>query len=235
MKKVKLFFIKSLMAVFVCYAMTACNESAERVSFYDMHPVSRYERGSLRTMMSHNERRNVNKYELYEEDSLTCVAHVAYRADGIICTLNDIQYHVQPDNVLGATRVRMVTANKDGALHHEAEYFYYNERLAYVRVNAPGVPESPFQVNFYYDNEQVTIQEPGGSYTMDLSSEENTGYACNVLGCLEAPLTNRYVIHPELYFLNIYGRPIDKLPGGHEIIRSDKTLSVGTHTYEYRH
>jgi hypothetical protein len=81
----------------------------------------------------------------------------------------------------------------------------------------------------------MTIQEAGGrQYSIDLSNEENTGYVCNVFGYVNAPLTNQYVINPDLYFLNIYGKPIDKLPGGHEIVRSGKTLRVGTHIYEYR-
>ncbi|MDR0385640.1 MAG: hypothetical protein LBH60_06145 [Prevotellaceae bacterium] len=234
MKKITSFFIKSLIVASVCFSVTACNETSEKVSFYDMYPVSIFERETFKTVMHYNGK-NVSKFELYENNTLTCIADVFYRADGIVCNLNDIQYHVQPDIVLGATRAKIITANKGNGFYFQTEYFYINERLAYAEVNAPDVPESPFQVNFFYKDSRITIQEAGGrQYTIDLGNEENTGYACNVLGYINAPLTNQYVIIPELYFLNIYGKPVDKLPGGHEITRSGKTLRVGTHTFEYR-
>jgi hypothetical protein len=234
MKKVELFFIKSLLVVFVCFSVIACNESSERVSFYYMAPVSKYEKETMRTDMYHDGR-NVNEYNLFIEDSLTCKANVAYRADGIICRLNDIHYHIQPDNVLGATRVRMIIATKPDGLYHETEYYYdANERLGHAVISAPGVPGSPFHVYFVYYDSHIVIQEPGGEYRIDLCDEENTGYVCNVLSFAEAPLTSQYIINPDLYFLNIYGRPVDKLPNGHEIVRSEKTLRVGKHSYKYR-
>jgi hypothetical protein len=234
MKKIELFFIKSLIVAVVFLSVTACNEMSEKISFYEMSPVSVFEREALRTVMYHNGR-TVSKFELYEDNTLTCIANVSYRADGIICTLNGIQYHIQPDNVLGATRAKIITAHKGSGFYFETEYFYINERLAYAEVNAPEVPESPFRVNFFYDDSLITIQEVGGrQYSTALCNEKNTGYACNVFEYVNAPLTNQYVINPDLYFLNIYGKPIDKLPDGHVIMRSGKTLRVGTHIYEYR-
>lgn len=233
MKKVELFLIKSLIMAFVCFSVIACDEASERVSYYDMFPISRFENETARTVMYHNER-NVTEFQLYEDESPICTAKVFYKADGIFCTLNDIQYHIQPDNVLGATRARMITANKGNRLYYETEYFYINERLAYAKVSAPGVPESPFQINFLYNDSHVIIQELGIDYIIELCDEDNTGYACNVLGYAETPLASQYVIDPNLYFLNIYGRPVEKLPGGSKIVRSGKTLRVGKYFYEYR-
>jgi hypothetical protein len=233
MKKVELFLVKSLTVAFVCFSVIACDEASEKVSFYDMSPISRFENKTARTIMYHNGR-NVNEFNLYEQDALISTTNVSYRADGIFCTLNGIQYHIQPDNVLGATRARLITATKGGGLFYETEYFYINERLAYAKVNAPEEPESPFQINFSYNESQVKIQELGIEYTIELCDEENTGYACNILGYAETPLTPQYVINPNLYFLNIYGRPVEKLPSGCEIVRSEKTMRVGKYFYEYR-
>jgi hypothetical protein len=242
MKKVEFYFVKSLITAFVCFLIIACDESSERISAYDMFPVSRYEKETEpdrteRILMSHNDR-NVREFKLYDGDLLTCTANVFYRADGIVCTLNDIQYHIEPDNVLGGSRARKITASKNGALYYEVEYFYANERLVSAQISVSGDSKSPYYTSYSYDDSRITINESSGgnSHEIKLCNEENTGYAYNVLGHThaETSLTSQYVINPALYFLNLYGKPVEKLPDGHEIERSGKTMRVGKHLYEYR-
>ena len=72
-----------------------------------------------------------------------------------------------------------------------------------------------------------------GIYEIQLGSEENTGHVYNVLGYAGAPLTTQYVFNPELYFLNIYGKPVDLLPQGMEVSRSGNSMRIGQHYYEY--
>jgi len=52
------------------------------------------------------------------------------------------------------------------------------------------------------------------TYTMQLAPGKlrNTGFVCNVLRCVGAPLTNQYVLNPDLYYLGIYGTPVKLLP-----------------------
>jgi len=52
------------------------------------------------------------------------------------------------------------------------------------------------------------------TYTLRLAPEKlrNTGYVCNVLRAVGAPLTNQYALNPDLYYLGIYGTPVKLLP-----------------------
>jgi hypothetical protein len=229
MKKVEFFLAKSLIIIFICFSAIACDETSEKISHYPISPVTNYENETARISMSHTDM-NVNRFDLYEGGELTCTAGVSYGANGIFCTLNGIQYHIEPDNVLGSTRAKTITASIDGSLYYEVEYFYKDERLVLAHINAQG---GPYYTSYAYYDSKIVVED-GGRHEIELGNEENTGYAFNVLGHTEMPLTSQYVINPALYFLNIYGKPVEKLPAGYEIERSGKTMRVGKHLYEYR-
>lgn len=230
MKKVNFFLVKSLIMALVCFSVIACEKASERVTYYPISPVSKHETETTRTLMSHDNESKVREFKLYEEDNLTCTANVAYRADGIICTLNGIQYHIEPDNILGSTRAKKITATQDGALCYEVEYSYTDERLTSAMISAQG---GPYYTSYTYYDSYIIINDIN-EYKLELCEEENTGNVCNVLGYAETTLTTQYVINPALYFLNIYGKPVEKLPHGCEITRSGKTMRVGKNLYEYR-
>lgn len=231
MKKVNFFLVKSLIMALMCFSVIACEKESIRVNNYPISPVSKHETGTARIMMSHDNLK-VREFHLYEGENLTCTAGVAYRTDGIACTLNGIQYHIEPDNILGAVRAKTIIATQDGVLLYEVEYFYTGERLTSATISAPG---GPYYTSYKYNDSYIMINETNmGEYKLELCQEENTGYACNVLGYAETPLTTKYVINPALYYLNIYGKPVEKLPHGCEITRSGKTMRVGKNLYEYR-
>ncbi|MDR1096790.1 MAG: hypothetical protein LBL57_01510 [Tannerella sp.] len=230
MKKVEFFLAKSLIATFICFSAIACDETSEKITDYPISPVTNYENDTARISMSHTNM-NVNKFELYKRGELTCTAGVFYRADGIFCMLNGIQYHIEPDNVLGSTRAKKISASIGGSLYYEVEYFYKDERLVSATIGVP--PDGPYYTSYAYYDSKIVVED-WGRHEIELSNEENTGYAFNVLGHAEMPLTSQYVINPALYFLNIYGKPVEKLPSGYEIERSGKTMRVGNHLYEYR-
>ncbi len=230
MKKVNFFLAKSLIMALMCFSVIACEKESIRVNNYPISPVSKHETGTARIMMSHDNLK-VREFYLYEGEDLTCTAGVAYRTDGIFCTLNGIQYHIEPDNILGAVRAKKITATQDGVLLYDVEYFYEGERLKSATIGAP--PEGPYYTSYTYYDSHIIINDEG-EHRLELCDEENTGYACNVLGYAETPLTTKYVINPALYYLNIYGKPVEKLPHGCEITRSGKTMRVGKNLYEYR-
>jgi hypothetical protein len=51
---------------------------------------------------------------------------------------------------------------------------------------------------------------------------ENKGYVCDILRFANAPLTNEYVINPDLYYMGLYGVPFKYLP--------DETIENGTYS-----
>ncbi len=52
------------------------------------------------------------------------------------------------------------------------------------------------------------------TYTLNLAPGKirNTGYVCNVLRCAGSPVTNKYILNPDLYYLGLYGTPVKFLP-----------------------
>jgi hypothetical protein len=115
-----------------------------------------------------------------------------------------------------------------GNLHSKVDYKYHpTGYLNYVVLERPGL--SPEYITFVYPDQNggITIKEAGLSYSISLQSDtENIGYVCNVLRYANAPLTNTYVIDPDLYYLGLYGMPIRSLPN--EEIRSGKNSVSAT-------
>lgn len=115
----------------------------------------------------------------------------------------------------------VVNRHSDGRMHSIISYTYYKESgyLNYVKLERSG--EFPVTIVFRYpdDTGGLTIQEGTRMYRIPLATDpgtkekmENVGYVCNVLSHAKAPLTNEYVIVPDLYYLGMYGVPIKYLP-----------------------
>lgn len=75
----------------------------------------------------------------------------------------------------------------------------------------------------------IIINEGGKYYKINLAVQkiENKGYVCNVLRYANAPLTNKYVINPDLYYMGIYGVPIKYLPN---VVIENGTITEGDGT-----
>jgi hypothetical protein len=238
MKKVDLFFMKSLVTALICFSVVSCNESGQEIPVYDMRLVSKYERDALTTHMS-NDGKKITGYTVDENNTYKYTATVAYKTGSIYCEMDGVHYLVGFDNTIGGSRVKELTATVDNALYYKVIYFYDDlggGRLSGTEVNVAGGTNT-YYTTYEYTGSSIIIREKmteDRRYEIALGDEENTGYIYNVLGNSEAPLTAQYVFNPELYFLNIYGRPVDKLPQGLAVERSGNTMRVDKHYYEYR-
>jgi hypothetical protein len=229
MKRMKLFFTKSLTMAFVVFFIVSCDEKGLEIPIYEMLPVSRYERDTLNTLITYDNGR-ITGYKLHVRDALVSETTVAYKPSGIYCSLNGISYEIKLDHTIGGSRVEYLRAHIDNMLYYEVRYRYDDEgRLSSAEINAQG---GPYYTSYRYHESSVEIIDEG-IFEIPLGNEENTGHVFNVLDHANAFLTSNYVINPELYFLNIYGKPVGKLPHGSVIERSGNTLRVGKHYYEY--
>jgi len=137
--------------------------------------------------------------------------------------------------------------NKDGngSVQSRIEYQYNSAGyLSWAKVERKGV-ETPSSVWFNYpdwsnaNDNTITIEEYPGpkTYRIQLAVNQygpkagtrmqNIGYVCDVLRFANAPLTNEYIINPDLYYLGIYGTPVKYLPN--ETIENgekDKVLTI---------
>ncbi|MDR1407662.1 MAG: hypothetical protein LBJ23_06420 [Tannerella sp.] len=113
----------------------------------------------------------------------------------------------------------------DGRLHSIVNYTYNTEGyLDVVSVERPG--ETGVFLRYKYPNltagdyEIIIEEHPGPTvYRIPLAIAEdgsdthyNDAYVCNVLRYGKAPITNDYVINPDLYYLGLYGKPCRYLP-----------------------
>lgn len=108
---------------------------------------------------------------------------------------------------------------KDGSLYVQLKYHY--DRAGYLSNVYLLNMQSVVYFKYNYRNSQnrsntITIIEQPGSreYTIRLAPKriENKGYICNVLRYAHSPLTNEFIINPDLYYLGIYGTPVKYLP-----------------------
>ena len=234
MKKVRLFFIQSLITTFVCCVFYGCEKSSEIIPIYKISQVAKCERDSVKTYMSHNGLGSVSEYNLYISDLFVCKANVNHVPSGIVCSIRGIEYSIKWDATIGGSRAASVTATFENKLHHRVEYFYDSEgRLKMALVEVPGEADLRW-IHYVYKESSIVIDDAGLDYEIRLSSEENTGFVCNVLDYSNAFYTSNYVINPDLYFLNIYGKPIEYLPYGQAVSRSNNNIiRVGKYYYEY--
>jgi hypothetical protein len=234
MKKINLLFIKSLLVAIVCVVFIGCDESSIEIPYYPLSQVSKCERDSVKTLMTYGNQ-GVSEYSLFVYDALVSKANVKYSSSNIHCILKGISYDMQLANTTGGTRVEKVSATLGGVQLYIVLYFYDESgRLKEARIE--GVNTNPVITRYKYEENAIIINDVGTEYRIDLSSEDNVGYVCNVLDYANAPYTSNYVINPDLYFLNIYGTPVSKLPYGHEVSFNQGKLSrVGKYYYEYFH
>ncbi|MDR1525121.1 MAG: hypothetical protein LBS79_07720 [Tannerella sp.] len=221
--------MKSLIMVFIGFVAVSCDESGLEIPVYEMLPVSKYERDTVKTLITYDSRRII-RYSLYVKDVLVSETALAYKPNGIYCSLNGIDYEIQLDNTIGGSRVEHLYAYIGDELYYDVLYKYDGEgRLSNTEINVLG---GPYYTSYRYKESSIEIVDDG-VYEIPLGNEENAGYVFNVLDYANAPHTSKYVINPDLYFLNIYGKPVGKLPSGHVIERSGNTLRIGKHYYEY--
>ncbi|MDR1381669.1 MAG: hypothetical protein LBJ47_09355 [Tannerella sp.] len=233
MKKVGMFFIKSLIVASVCFPVASCDGPSQEIPVYEMLPVSRYERDNSTTLMFHDGGR-ITGYEVYRDGALQYSSGVMYKTGGIYCTLNGVDYLIQFDNTIGGSRVKELSAYIGSSLYYKVIYFYDAEgRLSSTEINVANEGGNIYYTRYEYGESSIKIIEDD-VYEIQLGDEENTGHVFNVLDHANAPRTSAYVFNPELYFLNIYGKPAGKLPEDIAVTRSAGTMRAGRHYYEYR-
>ena len=237
MKNMYAFFAKSILIAFACVMFAGCDDASLEIPYYQFSRITKYERDSIRTTMSYNDDNRLSEYGMYVNDSLTCKVNVRYTPSSIICVINDYVYNIQLSSTLGGSRAESILVTSlSGSRLQYIEYEYDGEGRLW-RARLDGVdPWHPIYNHYRYEGDTIIIDDAGTEYRLELSTEENSGYVCNVLDYAEAPMTSQYVINPDLYFLNIYGAPIGKLPYGHVVTRcnNNKNLSrVGKYHYEY--
>jgi len=237
MSKVHLFFTRSLCLFIISLIIVSCNEASEPIPYVPIAKVSGYEKDSVRAHMRYGNL-GLSTYDMYINDSHVSSSDVKYSPGSIYCVINGIAYSIKLSNSRGGVRAESVNATTtEGSRLFYVEYWYDSlGRLDMARVD--GVAEKPAYCHYSYEANSIIIDDFGTEYKLDLSSEENIGYVCNVIDYSGAPLTSTYIINPNLYFLNIYGTPSEKLPKGHTVTRSGsgdnmRLSRVGRYYYEY--
>ncbi|MDR3261612.1 MAG: ferredoxin [Tannerella sp.] len=186
-----------------------------------------------------------NRVETVKWDSSQ--PRLEYPGSTIIYTYNGIQSVI----MLNAHGFAEHIINKygDGSLQSKVDYTYdMAGYLNLVRLERPGMDY--IYISYQYPDEDggVTIKEGGDVHKIPLYMQkvdgvakklDNVGYICNVLRYGNAPLTNTYVINPDLYYEGIYGTPIKYLPTDELIeersINSEQSITrVGNWQFFYK-
>ena len=230
-----LFFRKFLFLFSVSIMFVSCDPTSIEVPYYPIAKISSYEKESVKTVMRYDTK-GLSNFEVYVNNSLVSSSNVNYSASKIYCIINDVAYDIKLQSTRGGVLAESISATtRGGSRLYYVEYWYDDEgRMKMSRVD--GVLSSPAYCHYRYENNSIIIDDYGTNYTITLSSEDNLGNVCNVMDFSEAPMTTTYVINPDLYFLNVYGTPIMKLPQGQTITRSaDNTqlTRVGKYYYNY--
>lgn len=108
-----------------------------------------------------------------------------------------------------------VSRYSNGQIHSRIYYRYDNEKggyLKYVHLERPGQDRVTIYYTYPDENGGLTIREGTTVYRIPMTKNKNEGFICNVFSHAKAPLTNQYVINPDLYYFGIYGTPIKYLP-----------------------
>ena len=229
-------FIKSLMVICGCILLLGCEEKSVEIEYYPISKVSKYGRDTNMTNISYGSDNRISGYNIYVKDSYAYSASVRYGSGSIYYTANNLVYNIQLSNTRGGIRAESIrVATLEGAALYLIEYEYDDEgRMWRVRLN--GIGPEPIYNHYKYEGNTIIIDDAGTEYRLQLSSEDNTGFVCNVLDFAGAPYTSQYVINPDLYFLNIYGAPIKYLPAGTDVKRySNSNLSHVGEKYYYEY
>jgi hypothetical protein len=236
MKKEHLVVVKSLLSgLLFCFLAISCEKTSLEVPYFEMRHLTKYQKDSLTLEVSYNERNSITGYKRYINNSLASQAYLIYKGDNIQCAIDGVYYSIFWENIKGGVRVTELTATINGAQYFTTNYTYNEEgRLIIAAIHTVG---GPFYVRYEYEGSTLRVIEMGEIYVenpFELGNEENTGNVCNVLGLLDLPLTNKFVIIPELYYLNIYGAPIRQIPADFAVSRTSNSLRVGDHYYEFK-
>ena len=237
MRKFSQVCMHSLLVLFAFVLFFSCNESVLELPVYQYAKVTKCERDSIKMLMSYGSR-GLSEFSFYVHDNLKSKKVVNYSKPGIIiCEIDGVTYEIELSNTKGGSRAESVKATINGAMYFSVNYTFDNDnRLKIAQINADG--ESIY-ANYFYEGNTLTIKEKWELPKIELSDRDNIGYVCNVWGFAEASSkTAKYVFHPDLYFLNIYGKPIDKLPvlPPEQVVYTEdnqKLSQVGKYYYDY--
>lgn len=209
MKKLSLFLIKNLCAVLACMAFS-CGEKLEEVPVNTISQISTFEKESVRLHFTYANSR-ISGFDKIIDD-IAYRTNVYYDRPGQIhCEINGIEYEIQFANTRGGYRAETVTASRNHGSLYSVEYEYDKQgRIAQARID--GVGNIPYYVKIKYEANSIEVNDASTIHRIELSSVDNAGKVCNVLDYAGGHYTSNYVINPDLYFLNIYGVSIDKLP-----------------------
>jgi hypothetical protein len=238
MKKIQKTVLKLSIISLAAVTILSCEEGGSEIPFIRIEHVKEFTRDSLRTYMEYGgeyDRPMLIQYQV--EDVIRSNSGILYTSLGMTCTIDALTYNIKLQ-LNGGSRALEISANIGNSVVYYVEYYYdVSGRLYQAKIIRPAEGSEEW-VSYQYNADNIEINENGRAlYSIPLSTEENTGYVCNAYAFTEAPLTNRYVINPDLYFLGIYGIPVEKLPAGQIIERvgsNDSRISrVGKYYYKY--
>ena len=237
MKKLSLYCIKKLIAISICAVFFSCDDETIEIPYFSFAKVTKCERDSISMIMGYSNV-GLSEYNLYENDAFVGRSFVRYTPSEILCSIKGIDYRIQLGNTRGVYRIESLEAKVGNVLWYYVQYWFDDEnRLSLARVDGSDLinPNQLHSVFIAYKYVGNTIEISDGGF-LELSSADNLGYVCNMLDFAGSPHTSKYVINPDLYFLNIYGSPILKLPKGQEVrytSNNQNLLSVGKYQYAY--
>ena len=234
MKNLNLFLIKSVLLVLVCILYTSCEDPLPVLPIYELAKVTKCERDSITTQISYNQN-GLSEYTYYVYDSKKSQMGVKYTPGNIYCSINGLDYEIVLSNTRGGAVVEELKAKRGNALEFSVQY-RYDEKNRLKLAHISGGEAQAVYTNYYYEGNRVIVEEGGHHFPIELSSADNLGNVCNVLDFAGASLTSKYVMNADLYFLNIFGAPIGKLPQGQEVEYTgdnQKLSRVGKYRYEY--
>ena len=237
MRKLSIYCFKNLIAISICMVFFSCDEETIEIPFFSFAKVTKCERDSISMVMAYNND-GLSEYNLYENDTFVGRSFVRYTPSYIQCSIKGIDYKIQLSNTKGVYRIESLEARVGQVLWYYVQYWFdADNRLIIARVDGSDLADknrlSSVFISYKYVGNTIEISDGG---FIELSTEDNLGYVCNVLDFAGSPHTSKYVINPDLYFLNIYGSPILKLPKDQEIRYTNdnqRLLSVGKYQYDY--
>jgi hypothetical protein len=239
MRKIQKKIGKLLIVASVVMILGSCKKEGETVPLVKFEPVKEFSRDELCTFLEYNGRYGrISKIQYQVGNSLRSSEDVAYTSMGMNCYIDTLIYEIKLGATIGGSRALSVSAYRGVGIVYYVEYYYDNAgRLNLAKLIRPSENKEDW-ISYDYGDNKIVISESGEYYGVSLSKDdENTGYVCNAYAFAEAPLTNRYIINPDLYFLNIYGMPIECLPVEQTIERVDdndrRLTRVGKYYYKY--
>jgi hypothetical protein len=238
MRKFQETVVKIVFIFFVAGVLSGCKENVEKLPFITFEKVTEFTRDSYRTVLEYGDQYGrMSLIQFQEGDYVKSREGILYTSQGMNCYIDTLLYEVKLASTIGGSRAFSVSTYKEGGVFYYVEYqFDISGKLFLAKIIIPSTGSEEW-ISYKYTDDNLEINEGGIIYNVPLSTEENTGYVCNVYAFSEAPLTNKYVIHPELYFLNIYGMPIKNLPADQIVQRvgsNDNRISrVGKYYYKY--